>query len=51
MDPGYNKELKAIFRRNNIIASLFELESKESNHVISDEEATLHKYRNRINFK
>ena len=38
-----------IFRKNNIITSSFELESKECNHVISNEEATLHEYRNRIN--
>jgi 23S rRNA U2552 (ribose-2'-O)-methylase RlmE/FtsJ len=38
-----------IFRKNNIIAISFELESKECNHVISNEEATLHEYRNRIN--
>jgi 23S rRNA U2552 (ribose-2'-O)-methylase RlmE/FtsJ len=38
-----------IFRKNNIIASSFELESKECNHIISDEEARLHEYRNRIN--
>jgi 23S rRNA U2552 (ribose-2'-O)-methylase RlmE/FtsJ len=38
-----------IFRKNNIIAISFELESKECNHIISNEEATLHEYRNRIN--
>ena len=38
-----------IFRKNNIISGAFELESKECNHVISDEEARLHEYRNRIN--
>lgn len=38
-----------IFKRNSMnILSTFELESKECNHTISDEEATLHEYRNRI---
>jgi 23S rRNA U2552 (ribose-2'-O)-methylase RlmE/FtsJ len=38
-----------IFKRNSMnIASTFELESKECNHIISEEEATLHEYRNRI---
>jgi 23S rRNA U2552 (ribose-2'-O)-methylase RlmE/FtsJ len=31
------------------ITGIFELESKEYNHIISEEEATLHEYRNRIN--
>ena len=38
-----------IFTKNTIISSSFELESKECNHIISDEEARLHGYRNRIN--
>ena len=38
-----------IFKKNNIIASSFELESKECNHIITDEEVSLHEYRNRIN--
>ena len=39
-----------LFKRNSItINSTFELEPKEYNHTISEEEATLHEYRNRIN--
>ena len=38
-----------IFKRNDIITKSFELESKECNHIISDEETKLHEYRNRIN--
>jgi 23S rRNA U2552 (ribose-2'-O)-methylase RlmE/FtsJ len=38
-----------IFKRNSMnISTTFELESKECNHTISEEEATLHEYRNRI---
>ena len=38
-----------IFKRNSMnISNTFELESKECNHTISEEEATLHEYRNRI---
>jgi len=37
-------------RRNSVnIATTFELESREHNHTVSEEEATLHEYRNRIN--
>jgi 23S rRNA U2552 (ribose-2'-O)-methylase RlmE/FtsJ len=39
-----------IFRRNSMnISNMFELVSKECIHTISDEEAMLHKYRNKIN--
>ena len=39
-----------LFKRNSMtINSIFELEPKEYNHTISEEEATLHEYRNRIN--
>ena len=39
-----------IFKRNSMsISNTFDLGSKECNHIISDEEATLHEYRNRIN--
>ena len=39
-----------LFKRNSMsVSSIFELESKEYNHTISEEEATLHEYRNRIN--
>ena len=39
-----------LFRRSSVnILNIFNLESKENNHIISDEEATLHEYRNRIN--
>lgn len=38
-----------IFKRNSLsLSNIFELDSKEYTHVISDEEATLHEYRNRI---
>jgi 23S rRNA U2552 (ribose-2'-O)-methylase RlmE/FtsJ len=38
-----------IYKRNGMnITNIFELESKESNHTVSEEEATLHEYRNRI---
>lgn len=38
-----------IFKRNSMnISNIFELNSKECNHTISEEEATLHEYRNRI---
>jgi 23S rRNA U2552 (ribose-2'-O)-methylase RlmE/FtsJ len=38
------------FKRNSVTTvSNFELESKEGNHLVVDEEATLHEYRNRIN--
>lgn len=38
-----------IFKRSNInICNAFELESRESNHIVSEEEITLHEYRNRI---
>jgi hypothetical protein len=55
MDTAVKKEpLKPwdnirIFKRNSIsLANIYELESKEVNHIITDEEATLHEYRNRI---
>jgi hypothetical protein len=35
-------------KRNNIDYIDLELESKEVNHIVIDEEATLHEYRNRI---
>jgi len=45
-------EVIRIFKRNNInitnITNTFELESKVINHIIIDEESTLHEYRNRI---
>jgi len=37
-------------KRNSVnIATTFELESREYNHIVLEEEATLHEYRNRIN--
>jgi hypothetical protein len=38
-----------IYRLNKMI-DLFELESKNSNHIISDEEIKLHEYRNKISY-
>jgi 23S rRNA U2552 (ribose-2'-O)-methylase RlmE/FtsJ len=38
-----------IFKRSNInVCGAFELESREHNHIVSEEEITLHEYRNRI---
>jgi 23S rRNA U2552 (ribose-2'-O)-methylase RlmE/FtsJ len=37
-----------VFKRTSLSLGLFELESKEHPHTISEEEATLHEYRNRI---
>lgn len=49
-DPTKPWENCRIFKRNSInnIISNFELGSKESNHIVTDEEITLHEYRNRI---
>jgi 23S rRNA U2552 (ribose-2'-O)-methylase RlmE/FtsJ len=39
-----------LFKRNIMsVNSIYELEPNEYNHIISEEEATLHEYRNRIN--
>lgn len=37
-----------IFKKNNIAAVSFELESKDINHIVSEEEAAIHEYRSRI---
>lgn len=37
-----------VFKRTGLNVGIFELESKEYPHTISEEEATLHEYRNRI---
>jgi 23S rRNA U2552 (ribose-2'-O)-methylase RlmE/FtsJ len=48
-DPLKPWENIRIFKRNSMnIGSNFELKSKEVNHIVIDEEATLHEYRNRI---
>lgn len=48
-DPIKPWENLLFLKRNNMnISNIFELESKEVNHTIMEEEATLHEYRNRI---
>jgi 23S rRNA U2552 (ribose-2'-O)-methylase RlmE/FtsJ len=47
-DPTKPWDNLYFFKRNNIECKDLELQSKEVNHIVIDEEATLHEYRNRI---
>jgi 23S rRNA U2552 (ribose-2'-O)-methylase RlmE/FtsJ len=50
-DPLKPWENIRIFKRNNMnIVDIYELESKEVNHIITGEEKKLHEYRNRISY-
>jgi len=42
------QKIKVFCRNANSFCNIFELESTEQNHTISEEESTLHEYRNRI---